>query len=339
MAEENEEPDFDAPIDGFEASNVPHPLVDPTQFPPTTQGFQGASANASVFQNYVGAVSTAFQMDQFMKREEERVKKDEQDPLKITWKKLKVGMHLKLACACEGFVQRVSNPDNAGDKWFEFVYTSPNIACKAGQMPFGEALRVYYEECVVYPEQYKSDIYFEPSFPFTLSGKEVPAPEWFRSLEKGPRSSNMKRCIRVRLKNGNGEPINFIIPGFSIEGNVYSLATALRFLAGERPVDIEVGSMDEVENWKVSLDKVRKMSDLKDGDKNEEALHDWLMDLFKEMFMGGVVNPPEACPLNKTELIKVLERVKKHPLWKGHTVNLKSKDGWNVVMDDSGKIA
>lgn len=237
---------------------------------------------------------------------------------------LGLGKHVRLACACEGFVSQVQMTENEEDRWFALVFTTGGC----GKKNYGH---FYGEGFPLQKSVFRADV-FPRTFPF----KETPAPEWFLSLEAGPVNANDRRYIAVSVKGASGPTsgatgMNFVIPGRGLKPNVYAVATELREKFDPEHIVVEVFECVSLEKA-IETAKDRQEFSSPIEERNSEALADWIVAMLLQLPPTCSISPHGKSPLLPETITAILNRVKAHPAYRGHTVGVISSDGKTVTL-------
>jgi hypothetical protein len=244
---------------------------------------------------------------------------------------LKIGMHLKLKCGCEGFANRVATSDYREERWFSFIPTK--IVCSSDAKI---NLEYYYSE---FPMDSKIDTYHADSFPGVFPAFECPAPAWFPSFTATPKSSNEKRAIRIRVHEG----VDFLIPGCLMNDKVFKVANAIREAAPSfwevEVVEVQEGIPADSMKTAVSLfEKISKAPNRSIEDRNVDVLYNWFLAALYHIGKEMPLSIEGTSLVTRDKIKQVLASVAKHPLWQQNSIEIVSKEGYMVSLKSDGTI-
>ena len=248
------------------------------------------------------------------------------DEVYYSTENLTVGRHVRLRCNCQGFISGISK--EPFDRWLEVTYTSDGCN-KTGDLKNEYAISSFS----------KKDVFRAESFPLVLPMTVTKPPEWFKSLEDGPKVTvNSMVAVSIRSEDGM-ETANFVIPASLCSGNVHHMATMLRSLGDRVEVKV-VHHKGWLEEGKPIADGMVREFPSQDGlQRDMDCLTDWILSEIAKGPPGIEIRYDADVPVPKEGVKKVLEHiVKESGRWKRNAIRISTSDGMVASAMSDGKI-
>ena len=252
-------------------------------------------------------------------------KEPEESSLIFSISDLIIGTHVRLRCKCEGFVIERSSGEDGDYRYFKIKYTSKGCGSQPGSLK---------EKYSAYGFS-STDVFHPDSFGAVLPALPCPPPEWFPSLEEGPKVPST-RAIVVKLMTVEGM-VTFSIPSDACSHDPHYTASAIRSMMSDdvrvEVVEHGIGKFEEMAKGVMGIDTL-----MPPQLSNELALRDWLVASLLRSSRHEMITVPCTVPMEKEKVVPILKSVSSHPAWKNNAIRVDTSDQMVASLSQDGKV-
>lgn len=240
---------------------------------------------------------------------------------------LKEGMHVRLRCKCECFIEKIHQDSFGNDRWIRVMYTLKGCTSEGSLEPM-----------YAIPGFSSMDVFHQDSFPAILPMMTVEPPKWYPSLAEGPKAV-MKSMILLHVCTPEGILV-MGVPGNACNMDPYSAASYLRREVGDNVSVkvVEYGPEGFEGDIKKAISSASQGADFSVDKRNSEALRDWVFHRLGKSVRGEEIECSKDVPLPKEEVVSILREAQLKKIWRANTVRIQTSDGQVAVLTPDGKI-